>query len=78
MLLTPEAVLATVAREAGLDPDKVKPESVIADLDITSLDLMSILFALEEEFGIEIAPEDVARSWTVGEFYDYVAGLPTR
>ncbi len=78
MLVTPEAVLATVAQEAGLDPGKVKPETVIASLDITSLDLVSILFSLEEQFGIEIQPEDVLQSWTVAEFYQYVAALPAQ
>jgi acyl carrier protein len=56
----------------------VKPETVIASLDITSLDLVSILFSLEEQFGIEIPPEDVQQSWTVAEFYQYVAALPAQ
>jgi acyl carrier protein len=78
MLVTPDSVLLTVAREASLDPEKVSPQSTIAELDITSLDLVSILFSLEEQFGIEIAPEDVSQSWTVTEFYNYVAALAAK
>ncbi len=78
MTVTPEAILATVAREAGLDPDKVGLDSTLEGLDIGSLDLMSILFALEEDFDIELIPENIDRSWTVAEFADYVASLPPR
>ncbi|MEI9852905.1 MAG: phosphopantetheine-binding protein [Sphingomonas sp.] len=66
MTVTPEAILATVAREAGLDPDKVGLDSTLEGLDIGSLDLMSILFALEDEFDLELIPENIDRSWTVG------------
>ena len=78
MTVTPEAIMATVAREASLDPDKVRLESTLDGLDIASLDLISILFALEDEFGVEIMPEDVVRSWTIAEFADYVASLPSK
>ncbi len=76
--LTPLAILATVAREAGLDPDKVGLDATLEGLDIGSLDLISILFAIEEQFEIEIVPEDIDLSWTVAEFAAYVASLPTK
>jgi acyl carrier protein len=78
MAATPEAILATVAREAGLDPDKVKIGSTLEQLDIGSLDLMSIVFALEEELNVEIIPEDIDRTWTVAQFADHVMRLPTK
>ena len=62
----------------GLDPDKVSLDSTLAALDISSLDLISVLFALEEQFNIAIVPEDIVMTWTVAEFADYVAGLPNR
>ncbi len=76
--LTPATILATVASEAGLDPDKVGLDATLEGLDIGSLDLISILFALEEQFAIEIVPEDIDLSWTVAEFAAYVASLPTK
>lgn len=76
--VTPGAILATVALEAGLDPDKVSLDSTLEGLDIGSLDLVSILFALEEEFDLELVPETIDRSWTVAQFADHVASLPPR
>ena len=78
MPVTPDAILATVSRESGLAPDKVTLTSTFQGLDMSSLDLMSVVFALEEEFGIEIAQEDLVRSWTLAQFTDYVASLPTK
>lgn len=78
MPVTPDAILATVSRESGLDPDKVTPDSTLQGLDLSSLDLMSVVFALEEEFGIEIVPEDIVRSWTLAQFTDHVASLPAK
>lgn len=78
MSVTPEAIMATVAREANLDPGKVRLDSTLESLDIASLDLISILFALEDEFGVEIAPEEVERSWTIAQFAEHVASLPSK
>lgn len=78
MTVTPEAIMATVTREANLDPGKVRLDSTLESLDIASLDLISILFALEDEFGVEIAPEEVERSWTIAQFAEHVASLPSK
>lgn len=75
MAVAPEAILATVAREAGLDPETVNLESTLEQLDIGSLDLMSIAFALEEELNVEIIPDDIDRAWTIAQFADHVAHL---
>jgi acyl carrier protein len=78
MPVIPEAILATVARESGLDPDKVKMDSTLDGLDIGSLDLMSIVFALEEELNVEIIPDDIDRTWTIAQLADHIARLPTK
>ncbi len=56
-----EKVIEIIAREQHLDPGVVKLDSTFAELGIDSLDGVNILFALEEEFKIDI-PDSVAQN----------------
>lgn len=56
-----EKVIEIIAREQHLEPGVVKPESTFAELGIDSLDGVNILFALEQEFKIDI-PDSVAQN----------------
>ena len=56
-----EKVIEIIAREQHLDPAKVTMDSTFAELGIDSLDGVNILFALEEEFKIDI-PDTVAQN----------------
>ncbi len=56
-----EKVIEIIAREQHLDPGAVKLDSTFAELGIDSLDGVNILFALEEEFKIDI-PDSVAQN----------------
>lgn len=56
-----EKVIEIIAREQHLDPGAVKLDSTFAGLGIDSLDGVNILFALEEEFKIDI-PDSVAQN----------------
>ena len=62
-----------VAREAEIDPDSVRPESTMEDLGITSVDLVQIIFALEEEFDIYLQDDDLGYDVAnMGEVYEAV------
>jgi len=55
--------------------DKVVPEAKFGDdLDADSLDLVELVMALEEEFGVEVPEEDLEGVETVGQAYDLVVG----
>ena len=59
----------------SVDADKVVPEAKFGDdLDADSLDLVELVMALEEEFGIEVPEEDLQDIRTVGQAYDLVTG----
>jgi len=47
-------VLDIIAKQANTDRAKLTPESRIAELDIQSLDVVEIIFALEEKFDISV------------------------
>ena len=55
--------------------EQVVPEAKFGDdLDADSLDLVELVMALEEEFGVEVPEEDLEGIETVGQAYDLVVG----
>jgi len=56
-----DKVIEIVTREQHLEPGTVKPDSTFAELGIDSLDGVNILFALEQEFKIDI-PDSIAQN----------------
>ena len=57
----------------SVDAEKVTREATFGeDLDADSLDLVELVMALEEEFGIEVPEEDLEGVETVGHAFDLV------
>ena len=70
-----DRVIAVIAATQKISAEKIRPESTFQELGIDSLDGINILFALENEFEINI-PDDAARSIrSVGEMIDGVSVL---
>lgn len=56
-----------------VDPAKVTPEASFADdLDADSLDLVELVMALEEQFGITVDESELEGVQTVGQAYELV------
>ena len=47
-------VIEIIAKQVNKDPASVKRDDRLADLDIQSLDVAEIIFAIEEKFDIEV------------------------
>ena len=61
-----------VRKEKEIEEEKLRPETKLADAGIDSLDALTILFGIEEEFHISI-PDDRARAMTTfGDIIDAV------
>jgi acyl carrier protein len=56
-----DKVIEIITREQHFEPGTVKPGSTFAELGIDSLDGVNILFALEQEFKIDI-PDSIAQN----------------
>jgi acyl carrier protein len=68
-----ETMKDVLASELGVDGDKVTADARFKeDLDADSLDLVEVVLALEEKFGIEISDDQIAGVKTVGEAADLV------
>lgn len=67
-------VTAVIARELVTDQSSILPSALFSeDLGADSLDLVEIVMALEDQFGIEIPDDDAGRLMTVQHAMDYVA-----
>jgi acyl carrier protein len=49
-----DAILDIVAEKAMIDRSKLVPEAKLSDLEISSLDMVEVIFALEDKLGIEM------------------------
>ena len=56
-------LIEIVRKEKDVTPELLQPETPLSEAGIDSLDALSILFAIEEHYGISI-PDDRARSIT--------------
>lgn len=56
-----DKVIEIIEREQHLEPGTVKLDSTFAELGIDSLDGVNILFAVEEEFKVDI-PDAIAQN----------------
>jgi len=70
---TYERLRKLIAEQLGVDEEKVTPEaSFVEDLNADSLDLVDMIMALEEHFGLEISDEDAEKIRTVQDAVNYI------
>ena len=68
-----ERMKEIIAKELEVDPKQITPEAkFIEDLGADSLDIVELVMALEEEFGLEIGDEDAEKLSTVKHVVDYI------
>ncbi len=70
---TAERVKKIVAENLGVEPEKVTEDaSFIDDLGADSLDIVELVMAFEEEFGVEIPDEAAEKIGTVKDAIDFI------
>jgi acyl carrier protein len=68
-----EKVQSIIVEQLGVDADQVVPgASFTDDLGADSLDVVELVMAFEEEFGIEIPDEDAERIAKVQDAVAYI------
>jgi len=60
--------------EFGADADALKPEATLEELEVDSLDLFELSQILNQEFGLEINPEDFEGVTTLGDAENVLFG----
>ncbi len=62
-----------IVQQLGVDADKVTPDaSFVDDLGADSLDVVELVMAFEEEFGVEIPDEAAEKIATVKDAIDFL------
>ena len=68
-----EKVIDIIVDKLGVERSEVIPEAVfVDDLGADSLDLVELIMAMEEEFGMEIADEEAEKLRTVQDVINFV------
>lgn len=68
-----ERVRAKVANQLSVEEDKISPESsFVEDLGADSLDVVELVMALEDEFGISIPDDQSEKILTVGDAVAFI------
>jgi acyl carrier protein len=68
-----DKVKSIIVENLGVDEDEVTPEaSFQEDLGADSLDVVELVMALEEQFGVEIPDEDAEKITRVREAIEYI------
>lgn len=68
-----ETVQSILVDQLGVDPDQVSMDSnFIDDLNADSLDIVELVMAMEQEFGISIPDEEAERIKSVGDAVNFI------
>lgn len=73
-----DRVKEIIAKELEVGVQQLAPEAkFIEDLGADSLDIVELVMALEEEFGLDIPDEDAEKMKTVGDAMSYLKSHAT-
>jgi acyl carrier protein len=68
-----EKVKQIIVEQLGVDENQVEPSaSFVDDLGADSLDIVELVMAFEEAFGLDIPDEDAEKIKTVKDAIDYI------
>lgn len=68
-----ETVKNLLAEHLEIDESEINEETTFDDLGVDSLDTVEIMMEMEDEFGIEIKPEEAGKS--VKELVAYIESV---
>ncbi len=70
-----DKVVEIIAHQLQIDTDMINENTkVMDDLNADSLDVVEMLMAMEENFGITIPDEDIEELVTVSDIVEYIEG----
>jgi acyl carrier protein len=68
--ISDDEVFDLIAKEALIDRGGLKRDLALKEVGIASLDVISILFEVEDRYGVHVEEDDFANCTTLGAFVD--------
>ena len=72
MLPTDAELFDLIATEALIDRSKLQRDVTIEALGIDSVDIVTVIFAVEEKYGACLETDELSREQTLGQLLDLV------
>ena len=71
-----EQIRGIIANQFNVEEDTISLDTSFKDtLNADSLDLVELIMALEDEFGMEVEDEDMEKINTVGDAVEYITNI---
>ncbi len=70
MAISDDELLDVIAQEALIDRAKLLRDATLEDIGLDSVDLVSVVFVIEEKYHVEIAEDAFAKTGNLGQFLD--------
>ncbi len=75
MTATDDDLIDLIAGEALIDRDLLTREATLADIGLDSVGVVSVIFAVEEKYGVEIAEDAFNDTANLGQFLDTLKAI---
>lgn len=72
MTVTQDELMDIIAKEALVERSKLTREATLDELGIASIDLISLIFELEERFGLTLEDDELPTDSNLGGVIDYI------
>ena len=71
-----QKIIALVAETLGKKAEEIKLTSrLVEDLGADSLDVVELIMSFEDEFGVSLPDEEIAKMKTIGDIVKFIDGL---
>ena len=71
-----QKIIKLIAEKLNKKVDQITPASrLVEDLGADSLDVVELIMAFEDEFGVSLPDEDIAKMKTVGDVVKFISTL---
>lgn len=70
MTVSDEDLIDLIAEEALIDRALLTRQATLADVGLDSVGVVSVIFAVEEKYGVEIAEDAFTDTANLGQFLD--------
>jgi acyl carrier protein len=75
MAATDDELIDLIAVEALIDRDLLTRKATLSDVGLDSVGVVSVIFAVEEKYGVEIQEDEFADTTNLGKFLDTLKAI---